>query len=54
MDWGYDYPQSYSTLEWNSAIPAELNKAVDNEVTMDEAVATGRRHRQQDIWKRSR
>ena len=48
MDWGYDYPQSYSTLEWNSAIPAELNKAVDNEVTMDEAVATGRRHRQQD------
>lgn len=40
MDWGFDYPQSYSTLEWNSAIPAELNKAVDNEVTMDEAVAT--------------
>ncbi len=40
MDWGYDYPQSYSTLEWNSAIPAELNKAIDNEVTMDEAVAT--------------
>ncbi|MDE2932158.1 MAG: sugar ABC transporter substrate-binding protein [Chloroflexota bacterium] len=40
MDWGFDYPQSYSTLEWNSAIPAELNKAVDNEVTMDEAVVT--------------
>ena len=41
MDWGYDYPQSYSTLEWNSAIPKELNRAVDNEVPMEDAVATG-------------
>ena len=41
VDWGFDYPQSYSTLEWNSAIPAELNKGVDNEVPMEDAVATG-------------
>ena len=40
IEWGFDYPQSYSTLEWNSAIPAELNKGMNNEVPMEEAVAT--------------